>query len=175
VEFDVPGDQAAIAALAHGAAVWSLCARGLSRRDPAGRPAAAEWVPVLTELVEQLEGRPATADIATAIEVASGPPLDVTVTPRPAPTWRAVPVSTPPRPATPLVPAQREPSVVRQQLAEVLRWWVTQHRRALSGLRLHATRAGGLRRLAFCAAMDLVVAALGLFFAALVVSPFLGI
>jgi hypothetical protein len=58
-----------------------------------------------------------------------------------------------------------------------LRWWLEAHRSLVRGLGSQgSTRAGeSLQRLALCAAVDLAVAAFGLFLVAMAVAPILGI
>jgi hypothetical protein len=58
-----------------------------------------------------------------------------------------------------------------------LRWWLEAHRSLVRGLGSRGSTGAGesLQRLALCAAVDLAVAAFGLFLVAMAVAPVLGI
>lgn len=116
VRFPVPPGPVADVLLDPAAPVWDLCARSLSLTGGAVRPAAAEWLVVLEELLTALDAR----DAVEAVHVAQGgasripapaappappasagppaplepPPGDVRITPvaapRPARTWDRV-------------------------------------------------------------------------------------
>jgi hypothetical protein len=127
-------------------------------------------------------------------EVAIRPVL---ASPRPAPRWTLVPPLAPvapwrwaPRPAAASVtsaalsrgpvarPAAGGAPVAAQGWAYVVQavaWLVAIHRHAAITLWTSGHRADGLRRLALCGAVDLVVAVVGLFVVAMIVSPVLGI
>ena len=73
------------------------------------------------------------------------------------------------------------PDPVLRQIAAglkvALRWWLEAHRSLARGLAGHGNVGAGenVQRLAFCVAVDLAVAAFGLFLVAMAVAPFLGI
>jgi hypothetical protein len=60
-------------------------------------------------------------------------------------------------------------------LRQAVRWWMAAHRRAARSLAAGGHRGEGVVSLAFCAALDLLVLVVGLFVAAMLVSPVLGI
>jgi hypothetical protein len=60
-------------------------------------------------------------------------------------------------------------------VVQAVAWLVAIHRHAAITLWTSGHRADGLRRLALCGAVDLVVAVVGLFVVAMIVSPVLGI
>ncbi len=64
---------------------------------------------------------------------------------------------------------------VTKALRTTWRWWLLVHRRTGRALRSSGRRWRGLRRLAFCAALDATMACVALFGVAMMVSPFLGI
>jgi len=64
---------------------------------------------------------------------------------------------------------------VTKALRITWRWWLLVHRRTARALRSSGRRWRGLRRLAFCAALDATLACVALFGVAMMVSPFLGI
>jgi hypothetical protein len=135
---------------------------------------------------------------------ASSAPSDVVIrpvvaSPRSTPRWTAVP---PPVPAAPwrrpqvaaysfapapsgqagpagaaMGPAGSAPAAtpVRAYLAQAVAWWLAMHRHTLSALWAAGHRRDGARYLAVCAAVDFVVALVGLFVVAMIVSPVLGI
>jgi hypothetical protein len=126
-------------------------------------------------------------------EVAIRPVL---ASPRPAPRWTLVP---PPAPVAPwrwaqnpaapvtsaalgrgatVAPAAGGAPVAAEGWAYVVQavaWWAAIHRHAAVTVWTSGHRADGLRRLALCGVVDLVVAVVGLFVVAMIVSPVLGI
>jgi hypothetical protein len=79
--------------------------------------------------------------------------------------------------ASRLPPADPVMSQIAGGLRIALRWWLDAHRSLLRGIAGHGSVGAveSVQRLAVCAAVDLVVAALGLFLVAMAVAPFLGI
>lgn len=80
IDFAIPPAARRTRSLLDGAVVWSVCARSLSTRDPARRPAAAEWVSALEEVLDGLGAMSA----ARAVWAAQGGG-----TPAPSPTRSA--------------------------------------------------------------------------------------
>jgi hypothetical protein len=60
-------------------------------------------------------------------------------------------------------------------LRKVGRWWLDAHRKAMRAVRARGGPRGRTRIVAFCAAIDMAVAVVVVFIAAMLVSPFLGI
>jgi hypothetical protein len=98
--------------------------------------------------------------------------------------WPAAGLSNPTTPvggaaATAPVAPKADPALAQMAggLRIALRWWLEAHRSLVRGLGSQgSTRAGeSLQRLALCAAVDLAVAAFGLFLVAMAVAPVLGI
>jgi len=54
IDFEVPPPALRARSLDADAALWDLCERGLSVRDPAGRPGAAEWAAALEQVLDDL-------------------------------------------------------------------------------------------------------------------------
>ena len=63
----------------------------------------------------------------------------------------------------------------RAHLAEAGVWWAALHREMMRSLWTSGHRIEGARRLAVCAAVDLVLALVALFVVGMIVSPVLGI
>jgi hypothetical protein len=68
VDFALPASLLSEPALGPGAPIWALCRRGLSVAAPEGRPAAAEWVGVLEDVLDGL----GAAHVAEAVRVNQG-------------------------------------------------------------------------------------------------------
>ena len=121
-------------------------------------------------------------DVTVRPVVASGripPPKRVVVPLVSPPTsegWAAASAVSAPAPAnsTPPEPVLRQLSAIA---VIALRWWLDAHRSMVRGLagRGGAGAVGNVQRLAVCTAVDLAVAAFGVFLVAMAVAPFLGI
>jgi len=112
----------------------------------------------------------------------------VLASPRPAPRWTVAAAAEPAagtwryaqtgglQPGAP-GPAQ-SPSVAAEGWAYLVRaaaWWVAFHRQTIAALWRAGHRGDGVRRMAVCILLDLVVALVGLFVVGMIVSPVLGI
>lgn len=60
-------------------------------------------------------------------------------------------------------------------LRRFLAWWLQAHRQAAAMLLRTGQRVNGVRAAAFCAAVDLMLAAVGLFLAGMIVAPLIGV
>jgi hypothetical protein len=113
----------------------------------------------------------------------------VLASPRPLPRWTLLkPVNPPPAswrrppavpsaalgvtPPAPAVPVSRQ---ARIYLAQAFAWWVALHRQTSHTLVAPGHRRDGIRRLAICVLVDLLVLLFGLFAVGMMVSPILGI
>jgi len=193
VDFPVPPGPLAGIRLDEANPLWELCARGLSVACPDSRPPAADWVPVIEAVLAR--GRPRAASRPDSL------PGDVQIRPVSAPRrrdqrWNRAPRVAPLRPhvepaapsglstgpvaplhATP-VTSVRGPSIwpdVWAGLRRAVAWWLAVHARMLSGLSTRGRRAEGIRTAVFCGLLDLVLAIITLFVAAMIVSPVIGI
>jgi hypothetical protein len=74
-----------------------------------------------------------------------------------------------------LPPAPAVGAQARAYVGQAAAWWLALHRATLHALWTSGHRGDGARHLAMCAALDFVVALVGLFVVAMIVAPILGI
>ncbi|MBV9661168.1 MAG: hypothetical protein JO337_08430 [Acidimicrobiales bacterium] len=195
VDFAVPAGPGGGPLLDPGHPVWDLCARGLSVADPAARPPASAWVPVLEGLLE------GTVPIEAHDQRPGPAPGDVVIRPALVPHRRngRAPVApgfsvlrprvdapaggglrpwanpTAPGPATPSASGPSVWSEVRAGASRSAGWWLEVHGRMVTSSMSASRRAEGVRLAVFCGLLDLALLLVGLFVVAMVVSPVIGL
>lgn len=203
IDFPVPRGYASEVLLGPAAPLWDLCSRGLSLRDPGGRPPASAWVSELEAVLDAVGAAGLTRAVwatqgggpgAEHRGVTSGGGADVTIRPvvappRPAPPRRMVPaVATAGRDSRTFAVqsayptfegAAAAPVPTSRQLAEglmvALRWWLGAHRVLFGSAARSATGRSWAGQFAMCAALDLAAAGVALFIVAMAAAPVLGI
>lgn len=204
IDFPVPRGYASEVLLGPAAPLWDLCSRGLSLRDPGGRPLASAWVAELEAVLDAVgaaslmravwatQGGGPAADHRVA---PAGGEADVTIRPvvappRPAPPRRMAPATVPAGHDTRTFAVQQAayptfagaaapPAPATRQLAEglmvALRWWFGAHRVLFGSTTRSLTGRSWAGQFAMCVLLDLAAAAVALFIVAMAAAPVLGI
>jgi hypothetical protein len=198
VHFQVPADPATERLLDPDAPVWRLCGAALSLEAVGRRPAAADWLEPLEDLLDSM-GAPVVTRSSAPPDPVGDPPGDIRIVPERAPrrarSWTRV--SPAPRygaqPSAPVAaigyrqyqggpvpaPAAAAPTPtvrreLRYQLGRYLEWWVAIHRamiRSLGPRRRGSSRVG---LVLLCGAVDFATVVLAAAVVALVISPLIG-
>ncbi len=199
VEVPVPAGPAAKQLLDARHPLWELCSRALSVEGAGSRPAAAEWVEPLGEVMASLGGAAAPAkSVAPSRPAPSSRATDVEVTPRPLAATRVAPnpsgarsfeaeLAIPPGAETGGWRYKRAPSTTARSAkviddkslrvqARILwrafwRWWAKAHREALRAVRKRGRKRRALVRVLGLMALDFALVGVSAGLVALVVSP----
>lgn len=139
----------------------------------AGAPGDVEIRPVLVARRHDRRGRkPAAPMLPPRHEPVRGGGMHwVPNQPVPRPAAHAQPAGT----QGTVMPSQRAWPEIKVGMRRAALWWVAIHRRAISAFLTAGRRYEGFKSLVFCGIVDAGVAIVGLFIAAMVVSPVIGI